>query len=148
MRHALLALFVSLAAFAQAPTPGIITSGSMVPILTSVSLTAQAAAITATTIYTPAAAGVFRMCAVVSLTTNGTGGNIGLFANPTTTLGAPGAVQIPVINIPTTAASNGNGGGCIVVRVGAGLVLQYLTTFNSVTGSPVYNLDITVEQLK
>jgi hypothetical protein len=148
MRRALLASLVAVCAFAQAPTAGIVTTGTMVPILVSSTLTGQVAAISPTTIYTPAAAGVFRMCVSVMLTANGTGGNILFYSVANTTLGAGSTQQIPVSNVSTAAASNASGGGCVVVRVGAGLALQYLTIFNSVTGSPVYTIDITVEQLK
>lgn len=102
------------------------------------------------TLYTPAQTGLFRASCVVLVTIAGTSGNLGCFVQYSNGI----AVQAPAVgpNVPVATAGNdssyGSGANSAVFHAAAGQPIQYGVNFNSVVGSPVYSVWITIEQLQ
>ncbi|MCU1326655.1 MAG: hypothetical protein JWN34_2025 [Bryobacterales bacterium] len=130
-----------------ATAAAVATASTAAPVVGSVSVTGQTTALGATTFYTSTVAGTYRMCVAAWLTTTGTGGNMGIYSLADSGNGLTPAASILGNNV-NMASITGNSGGCVVLRLGTAKNLQYQTVFNAVTGSPVYNLDVTVEKLK
>jgi hypothetical protein len=113
------------------------------PIRGTQSLTAQNAAISATSVYASAPAGLYRLCFNAATTTSGTGttatvsviwndGNAKTFTSATFALNA----------VDVTGQAN----GCQIVRAAASTNIQVSTA--GTFGTSVYRLDATVEALQ
>lgn len=112
-------------------------------IVATVSLTAQDAAIGATTIYTPAAAGTFRVNVYQICHTAGAAGTLA------TTIGWTDPVTAktikPAADIVLDSTANGATGIAFIVTTAS--AITYTTTITGGSGSPKYNLYIVVEAL-
>jgi hypothetical protein len=113
-------------------------------IVASVSLTGQTGSIASTPLCAPAT-GVYRISAVATTTTAGSAGTV---TNAFTYANREGArslsavaptLQLNAVNAPTSGAS--------VIHAVTGTNIAFATTVASAAGSPVYAIDITVEQL-
>jgi hypothetical protein len=116
-------------------------------IVSTVNLTAQAAAIGATTFYTVPAGqtGLYRFGSDLLITTVGTGGTIQNFALWNNGLAAQG----PSLQGSLNATVLGNEGGTsnTMMYVPAGQNIQYQVNFVAITGAPQYSLRIRLEYL-
>jgi hypothetical protein len=112
-------------------------------IVARVSLTAQAAVIGATTIYTPAEAGVYRGTAYIHTTATGTGSVTFAFAwNDGISAKTNGAVACDL----TVTNSTGQKTLVQCIRAAAGQAITFNTT-GSPGGTARYALEIVLEQL-
>lgn len=127
--------------------------------LATVDLTAQAAAITATTLYTPAATGMYRISAYLQLTTPGTtsvlGGATGLVLtyndgdgnvaqSDTVSLMAQNGSIVNFINTNTTGT---NLNGSVVIYARTGVAIQYAIGYTSAGTAMQYAVHLKVEAL-
>jgi len=111
-------------------------------IVASVALTAQTGAINATTIYTPAAAGTYRV-SVYHLVTTAGGGTL------TTTIGFSddeGAkTVVPASDIDLSVDTQANTGTSFIRSTAT--AITYTVTIAGISGSPKFSLWIVVERL-
>ncbi|MGA9210460.1 MAG: hypothetical protein WB347_21880, partial [Terriglobales bacterium] len=137
------------------PTPGTPTQIYMygyetraIGSVNSLSLTNETAAIAATTLFTPLVSGLFRVNIYMTITGGTcTGGTI----NPNVTWNDEnGAQSLAEIGGPNTmlSCSGGYAQGSAVIHAVPGAPIQFLTTFNSVTGSPTYEAFVTMDRLQ
>lgn len=120
--------------------------GTLPRVKASTTLTGQTGAIGTTAIYTPSAAGSYRVTFVLWITTVGTGGTISATASSNN--GAGGSSNFYGTSGASTTVLGAQVQAALMFHVAAGQAINYSTSFSSVTGSPVYSLDIIVEQLK
>lgn len=110
-------------------------------VISTVQITAQTAAITTTTLFTPAAAGLFRVSVYMDTTTTGTGTltcTIGFSDDASTRTTQPaGSVDLSGLNAST---------GITFIASGA-VAITYATAIAGLAGSPKYSLRIILEQL-
>ena len=120
------------------------TSGEFLPTkVATVSLTGQTGNITTATIYTPSAAGLYRVSVYVICTTAG-GGTLA------TTIGwsdIVGAKTIkPTADVDLASTANGATGEAFISSV-TSVAITYATAITSKTGSPQYALYIALERV-
>ena len=107
-----------------------------------VSLTGQTGNITTTTIYTPAAAGLFRVNVYMICTTAG-GGILSLTLGWTDIVGAK--TLKPTSDVDLVSTANGATGNAFISTTAT--AITYATAIASKTGSPQYALYIVLEDL-
>jgi len=112
-------------------------------IVAQVSLTGQTGSIPATTLLTPQANGLYRVSWVVVVTTASSTGSV--ISGQLTLADDSGPAGCYPFVTPTSGTSTGSYGGMCVARANSGTPLSY---FLAVSGTPTYELFITVEQLK
>ena len=109
--------------------------------------TAQTGNVSNTTVLASAPAGVYAIAETLRATTAATGGTVSINTVFTTYNGVSRtnqAVNASASITTTTSSSQGNA----TIKVDAGTNIQYAVTLNSVTGSPVYDVDVVVMRLK
>src|SRR3990167_1223004 len=111
-------------------------------IVATVSLTGQTGAIGATTIYTPAASGQYRV-SVYHLVTTAGGGTLTTTIGFTDDEGAKTIVPASDIDLSVDQQANS---GQIFIRSTA-VAITYTVTIVGIGGSPVYSLWVVVERL-
>ncbi len=109
----------------------------------SVSLTGQTAAIGATTIYTPAAAGTFRVNVYHICKVAGTAGTLATVIGWSDVIGAK--TISPAADIILDSTANGATGMSFLVTTAS--AITYSTTLTGGAGNPQYDLHIVVEAL-
>jgi hypothetical protein len=122
------------------------TAGAgVLPNLASVDLTAQAASITTTTLYTLPADGHYNILVYANTTTTGTAGDtLSVTIGWTDTSGAQTSNVVSGMSLSTSKAfASGN----IYVKANNGTNITYATTVSSIVGSPKYALAIDVVKL-
>lgn len=97
------------------------------------------------TVYTPSIAGTYRISFTIYVTTAGTGGNINAniaynTGSGTVSSGYQGSAAANVLTSPGYYQG--------IAHVVAGQAITYQTHFASVTGKPVYGIDVIVERLQ
>jgi len=111
------------------------------------SLTAQTASIGNTTLYTPSAAGTYRVTLAMWTTVTGSSGTVGFSLSANTGSGAEsfGSSSLDLTKIN----SGGQVSGQWNMHVGANQAISYNTTLTcSSCGSPQYGIDVVVEKLQ
>ncbi len=111
-------------------------------IVASVALTGQTGAIGTTTIYTPSAAGTFRVSVYMICTTAGTG-TLSCTIGWTDIVGAK--TQSPAGNVDLASTANGSNGASFIATTAT--AITYSTAIAGLAGSPQYALYITLEAL-
>lgn len=125
--------------------------------LATVDLTAQTAAIAATTLYTPTATGMFRISAYLKITTAGTSPVLGPLTI-TYTDGTDSVAQSVIMAQQTQAGSmsvTGNNGntttsvltGSLVVYAKTGVAIQYAVALTGTVGAAQYEVHLKCEAL-
>lgn len=118
-------------------------TGEFTPtVVASVSLTLQTASISATTIYTPASAGIYRASVHHLCSVAGAAGNLNSTILWTNIIGATSVIPPAQVNL----ASAGSWGSGIVTFRSTATAIQYSTTVVNGAGSK-YSLDIALERL-
>lgn len=123
----------------------------------TVDLTAQTAGIAATTLYTPAATGMFRISAYLKITTAGTSPVLGPLTI-TYTDGTDSVAQSVVMSqqLQTGATSNtGNNGntatsvltGSLIIYAKTGVAIQYAVALTGTVGAAQYEVHLKCEAL-
>ncbi|KKL83635.1 hypothetical protein LCGC14_1972760 [marine sediment metagenome] len=112
-------------------------------IVKTISLTGQLASIGATTLYTPAAAGLYRVSVYMVCSSAGSGGTLDA------TIGWTDAVQAqsssPASQVDLTGEGNASQGTVFISSTAA--AITYATTVAGEGGAPEYDLHITVERI-
>lgn len=137
---------------------GIATVGSGIPAqVATVDLTAQTAAITATTLYTPTATGLFRVIAYLKITTAGTSPIVG----PVTiayTDGTDSVAQSVIMSCQTQAGvaqATGNSGntttsvltGTLAIWAKTGVAITYAIALTGTVGAGQYEAHLRLESM-
>jgi len=112
-------------------------------IVATAQLTAQAGDILATTLYTPAAAGLFKINVYHICHTAGAAGTLNTLISWTDAVSAK--TLSPASDITLTSTNNGATGNAFFNSAAAGIT--YTATITGGAGSPKYNLYLTLEQL-
>ena len=108
-----------------------------------VSLTGQTGDIGATTIYTPAVAGLFRVNVYAICSKAGTAGTLAVTIGWTDEVGAK--TLKPASDVTLTSTANGSTGNAFIKSTAT--AITYATTITGGTGAPEYNLHICLEDL-
>ncbi|HEY1984427.1 MAG TPA: hypothetical protein VGG85_03415 [Terracidiphilus sp.] len=95
--------------------------------------------------YTPAADGMFRITSYLYITAACKSGNV---AHTVHAIPMPGHPLTAATATPDCATSFVGSSQTVTVHQAAGQAITGYTGFNSVIGSPVYNVDMTIEQLQ
>lgn len=112
-------------------------------IAATVSLTGQTGNIAATTIYTPPAAGLYRVSVYQICTTAGSAGTLNSVIGWTDNVGAK--TLSPAADVTLTSTANGATGASFIRATAA--AITYATTITGGAGNPQYALYICVEKL-
>lgn len=112
-------------------------------IVATVQLTAQAANIVTTTIYTPAAAGLFRVSVYQICSVAGSAGTLATTVGWTDAAGAKSTS--PAANVTLDSTSNGATGMTFISTIAA--AITFASTITGGTGSPKFNIYIVVEAM-
>jgi len=112
-------------------------------IVKSVALTAQDGDITTTTLYTPAAAGVYRISTYALTTTAGAGGTLDVTIGWTDSEQAQSSVVVNDLDLTVDKSASQN---TLFVRATAAAI-TYATAITGKSGTPAYSLFIIVERL-
>ena len=124
---------------------GLALAGAGLPsIVAVVDLIGLFGAIAATTFYTPAAAGFYRVSATIVITAAATGGNIQVEAEIIVDGVTTG---LPVTNNGPALPTGMQIWGHTVIYVDGSQPIKYVVAFTSVTGSITYNLHVRLEAL-
>lgn len=121
------------------------TANGVASIVGNIDLSAQAATISDTTIFTPLAAGMYRASVYVEVTTAGTAGTLAVQIKYSDDNGAQAVDPLPVATL--SLAATGFSQGIIVIRSGSATAIKYNTTATGILGSPRYALKIVLERL-
>ena len=108
-----------------------------------VSLTGQTGNIATTTIYTPPAAGLYRVSVYALCSKAGTGGTLAVTIGWSDEVGAK--TLKPASDVDLTSTANGSTGAAFI-RATA-VAITYTTTITGGAGAPEYNLHIALEKL-
>lgn len=113
--------------------------------VTNLHLTAQAAAIGSTTLFTPSANGYFLMTVGMEITTAGSSGTIQTDVGFTTLAGHThtGAYATSTAAVATAGTTVQ---GVFFFAAKGGTAITYQTIFNTVVGSPAYSIDVELVQ--
>ena len=112
-------------------------------IITPIQLTGQTGNIGVTTIYTPAATGLYRIGVYSLCSVAGTGGTLAVTIGWTDEVGAK--TLKPAADVTLTSTANGST-GIAFIRATA-VAITYTTTITGGTGNPQYNLHILLERI-
>lgn len=107
-------------------------------------LTGQTAALSNVALYTPYAAGLYRVSYYMLMTSGGTGGTISLSVNFNDSFTGKSHTSV-AINANGTAPFYTH--GMFVFQAAAAAAITYTVTFAGVTGSPVYAVYMTLERI-
>jgi len=129
-------------AFSNAAGSG---SGGYPSVVAHKMLTGQTSGVNPVVTYTPATDGMYRITSYLYITTPCTSGNIAHMVQAIPMAGHPStaATATPACTTAFVGSSQ-----TVAVHQAAGQAIIGYTRFNSVVGSPVYNVDMTIEQLQ
>ena len=128
---------------------GTATVGKGVPVIVAkVSLTGQTAAIGVTNLYTPSAAGTYRVSMCITLQVRGTAGQILPYIGFNNGYLTSTAYYFLPTALNSTDALGTSWGGVTTIHSTSGSPISYQVYFSGVTGSPQYGIDVVVEQLQ
>lgn len=116
---------------------------SQATIVKTIQLAGQTGDIGATTIYTPAAAGLYRLSVYSVCTTAGAGGTLDVTLGWTDVEQAQTSVVINDLDLTTLGAAGSN----ILFISPSAAAITYTTAIAGKSGSPEYTLDIVAERL-
>lgn len=122
-----------------------VVGNGVAAILGNVDLSNQAASIADTTIFTPAAAGMYRASVYAEVTTAGTAGTVSFQIKYSDDNGAQAVDPLPVANL--SLAATGFSQGMIVIRSGSATAIKYNATVTGLLGTPKFALKIILERL-
>ncbi len=108
-----------------------------------VSLTGQTGNISTTTIYTPPAAGLYRVSVYQICKVAGSAGTLNSVIGWTDAVGAK--TLSPAADVTLTSTANGSTGNAFISATAA--AITYATTITGGAGSPQYDIHIVVEKL-
>jgi hypothetical protein len=112
--------------------------------MAGVNLTAQTATKSVTTLFTPPVASFYRVSVYCSCTTAGTAGTVIPALIWKDASGVSQTVSLPAVNLNTLGSYSQQS---VVMKCQAGQVAQYSATVAGATGSPQYDLMISVEPI-
>jgi hypothetical protein len=119
----------------------------------TIDVTGQTAALTAQTLYTPAASGMFRISWTADMTTADTtsstlGGTNGFQVTYTSPTDSVSKTTVPGNSVTSAANTTGTAiGGCLVVYAKTGVAMTYSFGYTAGTGNMAYELHVKVEAL-
>jgi hypothetical protein len=111
--------------------------------------TGQTAALSATTIYTPSATGLFRVCYQSWTTTTGSAGTQTIQVLYSNEVSTGISLSLGAAQSMTSAFGSGQSTFCDTIHAKTGTAIQIGSTVGTTwTGSPVWSIQATVEQLQ
>lgn len=113
---------------------------------TPVALTGQTGSVSATNLYTPISAGLFRVCGAIQVTTAGTTGTLSSSVIYNDINGTSETDTLVATVTGGTGNIKNHGGGCVEFYATTGAAIQYSTTATSISGA-VFAAQFTIEPL-